>query len=111
MFDLRGVTKLYDGVAALRAIDLAVTAAKTTVLIGPSGCGKSTVLRLMAGLIRPDEGRVLFQGVAIDSNNVLPLRRRMGYVIQEGGLFPHLTAAGNASLVARYLGWDRAKIT
>src|SRR5688500_13088697 len=110
MFELRGVTKLYDGVAALRGIDLNIVPGRTTVLIGPSGCGKSTILRLMNGLILPDQGEVLFQTVAIAPINVLPPRRRMGYVIQEGGLFPHLTAAGNASLVARYLGWDDATI-
>lgn len=110
MFELSGVSKLYDGLAALRSIDLTTPARRTTVLIGPSGCGKSTLLRLMAGLIVADEGRVLFEGIDLTLANLLPLRRRMGYVIQEGGLFPHLTAERNASIVARHLGWDRAKI-
>ena len=110
MFELRGVSKLYDGVAAVRHIDLNIPAGRTTVLIGPSGCGKSTLLRLMSGLIRPDEGRVTFDGAEIRPDNVLGVRRRIGYVIQEGGLFPHLSGARNVSIVAGYLGWDRAEI-
>jgi osmoprotectant transport system ATP-binding protein len=77
------------------------------VLIGPSGCGKSTLLRLLVGLTMPDTGSVLFEGVPVTPANVLALRRRMGYVIQDGGLFPHLTARGNATLLARYLRRDR----
>jgi osmoprotectant transport system ATP-binding protein len=111
MFELRGVSKLFGDVAALRGIDLTVTPGRTIVLIGPSGCGKSTILRLMAGLIQPTDGRVLFDGEDLATADLLPLRRRMGYVIQEGGLFPHLSAARNASLVAGYLGWDQGRIT
>ncbi len=110
MFELRGVSKLYDGVAAVRNIDLIIPTGQTTVLIGPSGCGKSTLLRLLSGLVRTDEGRVTFDGAEIRSDTVLAVRRRIGYVIQEGGLFPHLTAARNVWLVAGYLGWDQAKI-
>jgi osmoprotectant transport system ATP-binding protein len=110
MFELRGVSKLYDGVAALRGVDLSVAPRETTVLIGPSGCGKSTILRLMTGLIRADEGAVLFEGVDLSEADLLAVRRRIGYVIQEGGLFPHLTAGRNASIVARYLRWERAKV-
>jgi osmoprotectant transport system ATP-binding protein len=110
MFELRDVSKLYDGVEALNRVDLAIQPKRTTVLIGPSGCGKSTLLRLMIGLLRPDEGLVLFEGIDLALADPLPLRRRMGYVIQEGGLFPHMTAARNASLVAGYLGWPQARI-
>ena len=110
MFELRGVSKLFGEVAALRGIDLTIPPGRTTVLIGPSGCGKSTILRLMASLIRADEGTVLFEGIDLATADPLPLRRRMGYVIQEGGLFPHLSAGRNASLVAGHLGWDRARI-
>jgi osmoprotectant transport system ATP-binding protein len=110
MFELRGVSKHYDGVAALDNIDLAIPPGRTTVLIGPSGCGKSTILRLMARLITADEGSVLFESSDLARANLLPLRRRMGYVIQEGGLFPHMTAGRNASLVAGYLRWDHKKI-
>jgi osmoprotectant transport system ATP-binding protein len=110
MLQLVGVSKSYGGTAALRPTDLTVPADKTTVLIGPSGCGKSTLLRLMAGLLRPDTGVVTFEGVPITPANSRELRRRIGFVVQDGGLFPHLTARGNVTLMARHLGWDRARI-
>ena len=80
------------------------------MLIGPSGCGKSTLLRLMICLIRPDTGTVSFDGRGFDGGDVLDLRRRMGYVIQDGGLFPHLSARDNAALLARHLGWDEDRV-
>lgn len=104
VFELRAVSKKFGRTQAVRRIDLAIPPGRSTVLIGPSGCGKSTLLRLMIGLIKPDAGDVRFEGAAITSQNVLALRRRMGYVIQDGGLFPHLTARGNVTLMARYLG-------
>lgn len=110
MLELIGVSKSYRGMPTLHATDLAVPAGRTTVLIGPSGCGKSTLIRLMIGLIRPDSGTVRFEGTPLTPDNVLQLRRRMGYVVQDGGLFPHLTAAGNVTLMARYLGWDGKRI-
>src|SRR5262245_5547451 len=106
MLTLRGVSKSYEGRAVLSAVDLDAAAGKTTVLIGPSGCGKSTLLRLMIGLVGPDAGTVLFESQEVRPETALLLRRRMGYVIQEGGLFPHLTAAQNVLLMASYLGWD-----
>src|SRR4030095_5622981 len=109
MLTLRGVSKSYDGRAVLSGIDLDAAAGKTTVLIGPSGCGKSTLLRLMIGLVRPDAGAVRFESPDVRPATLLLLRRRMGYVIQDGGLFPHLTAAGNILLMASYLGWDPAR--
>lgn len=110
VFELSGISKRYGTTEALRAVDLAVEPGRSTVLIGPSGCGKSTLLRLMIGLIRPDAGEVRFDGEAVTDGNAMRLRRKMGYVIQDGGLFPHLTARGNAALVARYLGWDGQRI-
>src|SRR5207344_1559052 len=83
---------------------------RTTILLGPSGCGKSTLLRLMVGLTSPDAGRVLFEGVELGPANMDEIRHRIGYVIQEGGLFPHLDARGNVTLLAGYLGRDRAWI-
>jgi osmoprotectant transport system ATP-binding protein len=82
----------------------------TTVLLGPSGCGKSTVLRVAVGLVRPDAGLVTLRGRPLRPDTVRELRRSIGYVVQEGGLFPHLTAAGNVTLMARQLGWPRARI-
>jgi len=105
MLQLTGVSKSFGDHAALHPLDLSVAPAKTTVLIGPSGCGKSTLLRLMIGLLQPDKGRVTFDGAELTTPDLLETRRRMGYVIQDGGLFPHLTALDNVTLVARYLGW------
>ncbi len=107
---LIGVSKSYAGVPVVRAVDLEIEAGSTTVLIGPSGCGKSTLLRLMMGLIRPDAGSVSLGNQRLDRESTQSLRRQMGYVIQDGGLFPHLTARQNVSLMARYLGWAAAKI-
>lgn len=109
MLELENVAKAYDGQLALKPTDLSVTRGKTTVLIGPSGCGKSTLLRLMIGLIRPDSGRVVFAGEELTGDNLREVRRRMGYVIQDGGLFPHLTARGNVELMARHLGWEKER--
>jgi osmoprotectant transport system ATP-binding protein len=108
--ELRKVSKAFGSVTALRTVDLAIRPGMTTVLIGPSGCGKSSMLRLIIGLIRADEGDVFFQGTRVRPETVLPMRRRMGYVIQEGGLFPHLTARDNVTIMARHLGWDKNRI-
>jgi osmoprotectant transport system ATP-binding protein len=110
MFRLDGVAKSYAGRPALRPTTLDVPAATITVLIGPSGCGKSTLLRLLIGLIEPDVGSVTFEGTRLTPSNIRQLRCRMGYVIQDGGLFPHLTARGNVTLMARHLGWNRQRI-
>jgi osmoprotectant transport system ATP-binding protein len=110
LLELQGVSKAYNGRPALRPTNLAIPAGQTTVLIGPSGCGKSTVLRLLLGLIRPDTGNVRFAGAPIGVDNSLELRRRMGYVVQDGGLFAHLTARANIALLARYLGWPEPRI-
>lgn len=108
--DLLGVSKTYGSSPALHSTDLAIAPGKTTVLLGPSGCGKSTLLRLMIGLLRPDQGQVLVDGAPLTDGNLLEVRRRMGYVIQDGGLFPHLSARNNATLMARFLGWTRQRI-
>jgi osmoprotectant transport system ATP-binding protein len=110
MFELRGVRKEYRGLPALRGIDLSIDSGRTTVLIGSSGCGKSTLLRLLVGLLRPDAGEVRFDGSAITVERLTGLRRRTGYVVQDGGLFPHLTARENVALLARHIGWPAARI-
>jgi len=110
LLELRGVTKSFGGQPVLENLDLRFEAERTAALVGPSGCGKSTVLRLLVGLIAPDAGQVLFDGAPLSRETLLGVRRRIGYVIQEGGLFPHLTARGNAALMARHLGWPGAKI-
>ncbi|MBN1206718.1 MAG: ATP-binding cassette domain-containing protein [Myxococcaceae bacterium] len=112
MFELEGISKRFGATQALRPMDLRLAPGRTTVLIGPSGCGKSTLLRLMNGLLRPDSGRVLFDGQPLPSEEaaVLAVRQRMGYALQGGGLFPHLTAGQNVDLMARYLRWPEARI-
>ncbi len=110
MLELRSLSKRYDGAVAVAPLDLACGEGETTVLIGPSGCGKSTVLRLIAGLVAPDSGHVVMAGQVLGRDNVRALRHRMGYVIQEGGLFPHLTAGANVALLVRHLGWPAARI-
>ena len=104
LVQLVAVSKRYTGAAALHSTDLGVERGKITVLIGPSGCGKSTLLRLIIGLTAPDSGTISFDGSQITQANIERLRRQIGYVIQEGGLFPHLTARANILLVARHLG-------
>lgn len=110
MFKLKRVTKQFGSVQAVVDVDLNTPSGKTTVLIGPSGCGKSTLLRLMIGLIAADKGVVSFEGDDVTTSNSMMLRRKMGFVIQDGGLFPHLTASQNTTLLATYLGWDKNRI-
>ncbi|MDX1485060.1 MAG: ATP-binding cassette domain-containing protein [Alphaproteobacteria bacterium] len=110
MLTLHQVAKRFGDTAALHPLDLTVAPGRTLVVIGPSGCGKSTLLGLMNGLIAPDGGTVHFDGRELTAETLIPARRRMGYVIQEGGLFPHLTAGANVTLMGRVLGWDRDRI-
>ena len=110
MIDVREVSKAFGPNRVLDRVSVAIPAGRTTVLLGPSGGGKSTLLRVMNGLIRADAGDVRFDGEPVTPANSRRLRHRMGYVVQDGGLFPHLTAAGNVSLLARHLDWDRDRI-
>ena len=110
MLELRGVTKRFGAVEVLRGIDVAAQTGLTTVLLGPSGCGKSTVLRLMIGLLAPDAGVVSFDGAPVTAASLDAVRRRTGYVIQDGGLFPHLDARANVVLMARHRGWSAPRI-
>jgi osmoprotectant transport system ATP-binding protein len=100
---LIGVSKSFNGIVALHPTDLDFPSGLTTALIGPSGCGKSTLLRLIIGLIPPNTGEICFNGAKVMRSNVQEVRRHVGYVIQEGGLFPHLTARANLLLMARHL--------
>jgi osmoprotectant transport system ATP-binding protein len=106
LVQLLGVSKTFGDAAAVHNVDLSIERSKTTVLIGPSGCGKSTLLRLIIGLIEPDSGEIKFDRTPLRADNIKIVRRGIGYVIQEGGLFPHLTARGNVLLMARHLGRD-----
>ena len=106
MIKLENLSKTYASTRALDSINLTIHPHKTTVLIGPSGCGKSTLIRLIIGLIKPDKGNVYVKDEMLTPINLFTIRRSMGYVIQDGGLFPHLTARENVFLMAKYLGWD-----
>ncbi|MGD9900709.1 MAG: ATP-binding cassette domain-containing protein [Calditrichaceae bacterium] len=109
MLRLDNVTKSYAKTTAVDSINLEIKPGETTVLIGPSGCGKSTILRLMIGLIKPDTGMVYFADQELTRDNIRAARLRMGYVIQDGGLFPHLTARDNIMIMSKYLGWHKKK--
>src|SRR5881396_333205 len=104
LVNLVDVSKHYAGATALHSTNLSIERGETTILIGPSGCGKSTLLRLIIRLIEPDSGSIEFNGEPVTSETIGALRRRIGYVIQEGGLFPHLTARANVLLMARHIG-------
>jgi osmoprotectant transport system ATP-binding protein len=110
LVQLSGVSKNYGNAIALHPTTLDFSRGKTTVLIGPSGCGKSTLLRLIIRLLEPDAGTVRFAGALITPLNISELRRRIGYVIQDGGLFPHLTARKNILLMAHHLKWSAQKM-
>lgn len=103
MIELKSVSKAFGATVALHETDLSIETGKTTALIGPSGCGKSTVLRLIIGLLKPTTGILTIDGQRVSPANLLELRQRIGYVIQEGGLFAHLTAAQNVLLMAKHL--------
>ena len=106
LVELIGVSKSFGGTIGLHPTDLAFQPGLTTALIGPSGCGKSTLLRLIIALLWPERGRVLFDQKDVTEANAQEVRRRIGYLIQEGGLFPHLTARANVLLMSRHLGRD-----
>ena len=109
-FAVEHASKRYGSVVALDDISIEFAAGSTTALIGSSGWGKSSVLRLLLGLEWPDSGCVKADGRVLERSQLLALRRRVGYVIQDGGLFPHLTALGNLALLPRYLGWSKQRI-
>ena len=109
MIELRGVAKSFQRTVVLQPTTMSLAEGKTTVLLGPSGCGKSTLLRIMVGLLIPDAGEVELFGELATLANIERLRQRIGYVIQDGGLFPHLSGADNVTLLARHLGWNRTR--
>jgi len=110
MFSLNNVSKSFGNLQVLKPTTVDFRTGESTVLIGPSGCGKSTLLRILVGLIDADAGTILFDGIPLTSQNIQQQRQRMGYVIQDGGLFPHLTARQNVGLLAMHLGWSQDKV-
>jgi osmoprotectant transport system ATP-binding protein len=106
----RDVSKLFGDDFAIREVNLEIEGGKITALIGPSGCGKSTILRLIVGLVTADSGEIQFDGEKIGAETIMKIRRRFGYVIQDGGLFPHLTARQNLTLQPRLFRKRRDEI-
>jgi osmoprotectant transport system ATP-binding protein len=112
MIRLEGVTKRYPGQdrAAVEHIDLDIPDGEIVIFVGPSGCGKTTLMKMINRLIEPTSGRIFIQGEDVTRVNPDQLRRRIGYVIQQIGLFPHMTIRDNIATVPRMLGWDKTRI-
>ncbi len=107
---LDGVSKVYpDGTTAVRELDLTFAAGELTVLVGPSGCGKTTTMKMINRIIEPSSGRILLGDDDVTRVDAVQLRRRIGYVIQNVGLFPHQTVRRNVATVPRLLGWDKRR--
>lgn len=113
MISLQEITKTYPGQSepAVRRLDMDVPEGEIVMLIGPSGCGKTTTLKMMNRLIEPTSGRIVLGGDDVTAVDGDELRRKIGYVIQQVGLFPHFTIGDNIAVVPRILGWDRQRIT
>jgi len=104
------VTVRFPETLAVDALELSIPSSRTTALIGPSGCGKTTLLRLAVGLQNATSGAVRVLGQPLEATTLDQLRHSIGYVVQEGGLFPHLSCADNVALVAEHLGWTRERV-
>jgi len=109
---LEGVTKRYPGQAApaVDAVDLHIPAGEMVMFVGPSGCGKTTLLKMLNRLVEPTSGKIFLGDEDVTGQDADALRRRIGYVIQAGGLFPHMTVATNVGLVPGMLKWDKRRI-
>jgi len=110
MIRIEGLTKEYAGKAVVKDVSMEIDAGTITVIVGTSGSGKSTFLRMINRLVEPTAGTVEIDGTDTRHMKAYELRRRIGYAIQDHGLFPHWTVARNISTVPRLLGWDQAKI-
>jgi len=112
MIRLRNVSKSYDGglTFAVREVDLEVRPAELLVIVGESGSGKTTTLKMINRLVEPTSGMIVVDGKSVSESDPVDLRRRIGYVLQEVGLFPHMTVEENVAVVPELLGWDREEI-
>ena len=110
MLSLTGISKTYADHAVLQDVSLEIPGGTTCCLIGPSGCGKSTLLRIMIGLVQPDAGHVYVDKERLPPEQPGKFRDRFGYVIQQGGLFPHLTCRDNVRLPAEFHRWSSAEM-
>ena len=112
MISLEGVRKQYaDGTVAVHELSFDVSDGQIAVLVGPSGCGKTTTMRMINRLVEPTSGTISVDGLDVSRTDPVQLRRRIGYVIQQVGLFPHQTVAANVATVPQLLGWDKKKTT
>jgi len=114
MISLNRVTRIFnsrdgDQVTALEDVSLSIRANEFITLVGPSGCGKSTTLKMINRLIEPTSGRIFLEGRDVTAEDPVQLRRRIGYVIQQIGLFPHQTVGENIATVPGLLGWPKAQ--
>jgi len=110
MIRLDHIAKRYpDGTVAVRELTMDVARGDLVMLVGPSGCGKTTILKMVNRLIEPSSGRIVLDGTDVTDGDPVQLRRRIGYVIQQVGLFPHKTILENTATVPSLLGWDRAR--
>jgi osmoprotectant transport system ATP-binding protein len=111
MIRLDAVSKRFpNGTLAVRSLSLGVPAGATCVLVGPSGCGKTTTLRMINRLVEPTSGRIFLDGQDVTHADAVQLRRRIGYVIQQVGLFPHQTIGTNVATVPHLLGWRKERV-
>jgi len=110
MIEFKSVDFGFAGQPLFAGFNLDIAAGRTTALMGSSGSGKSTLLRLILGLIWPDAGEIRFDGAPLSADRLADIRQRTGYLTQGGGLFPHLTAADNVTLMARRLSWSRSQL-
>jgi osmoprotectant transport system ATP-binding protein len=112
MIAIENVRKTYaDGTVAVHELSLDIAAGEIAVLVGPSGCGKTTTMRMINRLVEPTSGRITVDGEDVSTIDAVQLRRRIGYVIQQVGLFPHQTVAANIATVPKLMRWDRARVS
>ncbi|HUG86883.1 MAG TPA: ATP-binding cassette domain-containing protein, partial [Euzebya sp.] len=112
MIKLQDLTKIYPGqsVPAVDGVTMEIPRGEIVVFVGPSGCGKTTTMKMVNRLIEPTSGHIVLDGEDVTDVDPDQLRRRIGYVIQQIGLFPHLTIASNIGTVPKLLGWDKKRI-
>ena len=110
ILEIRDLSCELCGCTILRHVNLTVAEGETVVLLGRSGCGKTTLLKAVNGLVPAGSGEIYFEGRAQSQWDVVKMRRRMGYVIQDAGLFPHWTVEANVGLVPRLENWDAARV-
>ena len=111
MIEFDGVSKSWAGVHAVGPLSLEIGAGEFVALLGASGCGKTTTLKMINGLISPDDGTVRVAGAVVGEEALWRLRRRIGYVFQEIGLFPHMTVAQNIGCGPNLAGWAPKRVS